>query len=549
MVRRFLTPSRQSFTPPARLHPITPVELNRTEPLSMGMLDLPFALWSWDVDQQAVHGDAMWDSFFGPIAEAAAKPGIGWKAFCKEGAWDDFNHRLRGYLHQAPKIHLHIIVVETGDRTIEYILHGMVIERHDSGAPKRVSGLCRHMYDHEFGPDLDFDLGQQRLEERRKIEAILIKAQRFEGIGKLAGGMAHDLNNLLAPIRMATELLQRKCTDGDVAKYLSIIQASTDRARGVIQQVLSFSRNAVDEGDPRTINPEEVLRDLENIAHETFPKRIETQFVIARDCGHVRITPTSLHQVLLNLLINARDAIPEEGRITVHCRSREFAIGIKLGDRSFEPGRYVCIQVSDTGVGIAPDIRARIFDPFFTTKPKGQGTGLGLASAYGITVQAGGFMDVHSEVGKGSTFTVFLPYIEPPPAAPTAVAESATTPWNYRQLLLVCDDEPLIQTLQPTLEQLGLRVLIAHQTSAALNILRRESGRFSYLLIDVRLRRFAAQSFASEVRGLGSNAALIFMSGDPEGRHFDLYRELGLLLNKPFQNSDLRHVLAAGLKT
>ncbi len=248
--------------------------------------------------------------------------------------------------------------------------------------------------------------------ERRKLEHMLVNAQRFEDIAKLAGDIAHDLNNLLTPIRMATDLLRRKLTDNALDRYIEIIESSTGRARSVIQEILAFSRQA--EGrQPQELEINPVLKELERLVGETFPARIRTEFVLVEPSPRVRMDPTQLHRAVLNILVNARDAIAGEGEIRLRVSLRELGMQVCVGQRCLLPGRYVCISVSDTGCGVPEELRERIFDPFFTTKPKEQGTGLGLASVFGIVARAGGFIDLESTVGVGSTFHIFLPELRP----------------------------------------------------------------------------------------------------------------------------------------
>lgn len=248
-------------------------------------------------------------------------------------------------------------------------------------------------------------------DEREKLEAVLLRAQRFEDIAKLAGDIAHDLNNLLAPIRMSTELLKRKLTDSSVDRYVDIIESSTARARSVIQEILSFSRETEDH-HPEPIDVIPVLRELEQMVRTSFPGRIKVKFLFERPSARVKVDPSQLHRCLLNILVNAKDAIRDKGLITLKTSAQELGFRVCVGGRSLEPGHFLCISITDTGCGIPEAIREQIFDPFFTTKPKEEGTGLGLASAYGIIARSGGFMDVESAIGKGSTFDLFFPYTE-----------------------------------------------------------------------------------------------------------------------------------------
>jgi O-6-methylguanine DNA methyltransferase len=247
-------------------------------------------------------------------------------------------------------------------------------------------------------------------EEMRKFETMLVNAQRFEDTARLAGNIAHDLNNLLAPIRMATELLKRKLEDESVGRYVEIIETSTERARSVIQEILGFSRET--EGSvPRLIEIQPVLQELEKLAGETFPGEIKIEFQYPATAPKVKVDPDQLHRAVLNLLVNARDAIEGTGSIRVWMSTHDLEMRVCVGERCLLPGRYVCVSVSDTGCGIPHEIQDKIFDPFFTTKPKEKGTGLGLASVIGVVTRANGFIDLESEAGSGSTFHIFLPQV------------------------------------------------------------------------------------------------------------------------------------------
>jgi O-6-methylguanine DNA methyltransferase len=253
----------------------------------------------------------------------------------------------------------------------------------------------------------------QDSEDRRKLEAMLVNAQRFEDTAKLAGDIAHDLNNLLAPIRMATELLKRKLDDPSVNRYIEIIETSTSRARSVIQEILAYARESETSGSELIdVNP--LLHELEKMAIDTFRKEIRIEFKYQEDAPLVELDPHQLHRSILNLLVNAEDAISGSGTIKVEVSTQDIEMQVRVGERCMLPGRFVCISVSDTGSGIKPDIRDKIFNPFFTTKPKEKGTGLGLSSVFGIAARAGGYIDLDSVEGEGTSFHLFLPEaIEP----------------------------------------------------------------------------------------------------------------------------------------
>jgi len=248
-------------------------------------------------------------------------------------------------------------------------------------------------------------------EDHRKLEAMLLQAQRVEDIAKLAGDIAHDLNNLLAPIRMATELLKKKSTDPALERYIEIIQTSTGRARSVIQEILAFSRES-ESAECKVMDVNPLLHEIEHMARETFPKTVNLKFDYQEDAPKVKMDPHQLHRSILNLLVNARDAVADNGEITVRVSTHDVEMRVCVGKRCLVPGRYTCISVADNGCGIKKEIRDKIFDPFFTTKPKEKGTGLGLASVFGIVARAGGFIDLETVENEGTTFHIFLPEAE-----------------------------------------------------------------------------------------------------------------------------------------
>ncbi len=247
------------------------------------------------------------------------------------------------------------------------------------------------------------------VEDLHRLEAMLVNAQRFEDTAKLAGSIAHDLNNLLAPIRMATEMLKRKLEDNNsVDRYVEIIETSTGRARSVIQEILTFSRES-EGADVQIINVNPLLRELNSMIRDTLESGVSLEFEYQEGAPLVKLDPHQLHRSLLNLLVNAKDSLNGKGSIKVRVSSHDLEVNVCVANRSISPGRYVCISISDSGCGIGEEIRDKIFTPFFTTKPKEKGTGLGLSSVFGIVSRAGGFIDVESVVGEGSTFHVFLP--------------------------------------------------------------------------------------------------------------------------------------------
>ncbi len=249
-----------------------------------------------------------------------------------------------------------------------------------------------------------------QLVERRELEILLLRSQRFEAIGTLAGGLAHDLNNLLAPIRMACELLKRKNPDADLDRFIEIVQSSNDKARQSIEQIRSFTRGSQD-AQPERFEPARLLPLMRNFAKEQkWPDSIRLRVDAASELPTIHMDPGQLLQALFNLLSNAREAIgSDSGTVELQFSVRNFAEGLRIGYLEFVAGRYLRVDVTDTGPGVPVENHNHIFDPFFSTKPKGSAPGLGLSVAAAVVSQAKGYIDLHSQPGNGARFTLYLP--------------------------------------------------------------------------------------------------------------------------------------------
>ena len=321
--------------------------------------------------------------------------------------------------------------------------------------------------------------------ERSQLEAQLLRAQRMESIGTLASGIAHDLNNVLTPILMGVEILETREQDESRKKRLKTIAVSAQRGADMVKQVLAFARGQ--EGDKTTLQLKHVIREMEKITRETFPKSIEVQAHIAADLRPIQGDATQLHQVLLNLCVNARDAMPTGGRILIEAGNvtlDEAAAKQLLGAL---PGTYVSLRVTDTGTGIPQNIIDRIFEPFFTTKGIGKGTGLGLSTVLSIVKSHGGLLDVASVLGKGTTFTILFP---PADTVATAVecADEQLDLSGKGRLVLVVDDEPIIrEVLESVLTEAGYRVLTAEDGSRGLDVFKQHARDISVVMTDMMM--------------------------------------------------------------
>jgi len=338
--------------------------------------------------------------------------------------------------------------------------------------------------DAEENPKAIFSINTD-LTERKKLEAQFLRAQRMESIGTLAGGIAHDLNNILSPILIGLQLLQTRLPDQDSQRWLNILISNAERGGEMVKQVLSFARGV--SGERINLQPKHLIREVVKMLQETLPKNIRIESKLPNDLGIITGDPTQLHQVLMNLCINARDAMPDGGTLKVAAENTTIDktyVQMQLAART---GDHLWITVSDTGHGIPPKIINQIFDPFFTTKPQGQGTGLGLSTVQGIVKGHGGFINVYSEVGKGSQFSVYLPLAEATNAESSSARRSEIS-FGEGELILVVDDEAAIREIaKGTLENFGYRVLTASDGAEALALYAEHKGEIAVVLTDMMM--------------------------------------------------------------
>jgi PAS domain S-box-containing protein len=323
--------------------------------------------------------------------------------------------------------------------------------------------------------------------QQKKLEDQLLRTQRLDSIGVLAGGIAHDLNNVLAPIMMSSRLLELDPELPSVhRKLVTTILTSTQRAAGLVKQIVTFARGT---GNQRhTVQPIQLLEELRKMLHEILPKSISLRIESESSLRAIQADPTQFHQVLMNLCINARDAMSDGGELTVtaanyHLDKPHLALG-----GEFEPGPYVVFSVTDSGCGMAPEVRERIFDPFFTTKSLGEGTGLGLSTAVGIIKSHGGFIHVQSEPGQGSCFKVFLPAqpeVSPAWGSPETAGQMLR---GNQELILVVDDEPLLREIaEQTLVAFGYRVVTASNGQEAVQCYEERKDEIALVLTDMMM--------------------------------------------------------------
>lgn len=348
--------------------------------------------------------------------------------------------------------------------------------------------------------------------ERKRLEAQFLRAQRMESIGTLASGIAHDLNNVLAPILMSIELLKMDISDPETLETVDTIEASAIRGAAMVKQVLAFARGM--EGERVPVSARRVVRDIRTIVGETLPKAIRVEEEIPEDLWLIRGDPTQIHQVLLNLAVNARDAMPDGGVLSLRAGNVLIDEHFASMEGSLQAGAHVMIEVTDTGTGIPAAAIDRIFEPFFTTKELGRGTGLGLSTAQAIVRSHGGCIMAMSEPGVGSTFRIYLP------ADVSAEEEGHVVllpPELYRgngELILVVDDEAAIRTItQQTLEAFGYRVMTAEDGSEALAVYARNQEEVALVLTDVMMPNLDGLAAIPALRRMNPKVKIIATTG------------------------------------
>jgi PAS domain S-box-containing protein len=351
--------------------------------------------------------------------------------------------------------------------------------------------------------------------EKKKVEGQLLRAQRMESIGTLAGGIAHDLNNVLAPILMSIEILKRNIADERSRRLFGTLEASARRGADMVKQILTFARGV--EGERMLLQPRHLLKDVEKIATETFPKTIQIRTDAASDLWSVSGDATQLHQVLLNLGVNARDAMPHGGVLTLGAANVEIDSDYARLNVDAKLGPYVVLSVTDTGTGMPPAVIEKIFEPFFTTKEVGKGTGLGLSTSHAIVKSHGGFVHVYSEVGKGTVFKVYLPAVRV--ATDRAPVQARELPAGKGELILVVDDEASIREItKETLESYGYRTLVAGDGAEAIALFAGAKKDVCVVLTDMRMPFMDGMATIRALRKLAPTIKVIATSGlDQDG--------------------------------
>lgn len=438
------------------------------------------------------------------------------------------------------------------DNSIRWVLGSGVSIRDAAGNIVRMGGMVRD------------------ITERKQIESQMLRTQRLESIGTLAGGIAHDLNNTLVPILMSTSLLRMKYP-GET-EMIDAVETSAKRAANMVRQLLTFAKGI--EGARLLVKSQYLLAEVEKIIRSTFPKNIQLRIISPANLESILGDATQLHQVLLNLCVNARDAMPYGGTLTLEAENTTLSpdAASALPSAEAKPGRYVVWHVRDTGAGIPPEVLERIFEPFFTTKGPEKGTGLGLSTVIGIVKSHGGFISVDSTPRQGSTFSVYLPVIDsgiavaPGATSPVSTADAialatanaathvmlgsvSRTDTDFRghgETIMVVDDEVAVRNItSAVLRSLDFQVLTCADGAEALAVLAEQRTEPSAIITDMHMPNMDGLTFVLVLRRMLPDAEIIVASGRMEDHEINAFQELGIrtFLDKPFTQKELLEVL------
>lgn len=378
--------------------------------------------------------------------------------------------------------------------------------------------------------------------EKKQLERQFYRAQRLESLGTLASGIAHDLNNVFTPILMISQLLPLKFNDIDrqTQEFFNTLEDTTKRGVDLVKQILTFARGT--EGKHIVLQVGHLLKEVAKIAQQTFPKSIKIVAEISTNTlWSVKADPTQLHQVLMNIAVNARDAMPDGGMLSISAENRFIDRTYAEMNLDAHEGNYIVINIADTGIGIPPEIIDRIFDPFFTTKEVGKGTGLGLSTVLGIVKNHGGFLQVLSALGKGTQFQVYLPAVN---ATTTEVTKDTELFSGNGELVLIVDDESTVrQITKASLEEHNYKTLVASDGIEAIALYAQHSKEICVVLIDMMMPNLDGLNAIRTMKALNSEVKIIASSGLSNNRQQLMALGAKAFLLKPYTAQELLQTL------
>ena len=378
----------------------------------------------------------------------------------------------------------------------------------------------------------------QDISERRQLEGQLRQATKMEAVGRLAGGVAHDFNNILMVIKGHTELLLSVLSPSDhITRKIQQIDRSADRAAALTRQLLAFSRMQVLQ--PQVINLNSVIEEMGRLLPRIIGEDVELVIHARKDLGAIRADAGQMEQVIMNLAVNARDAMPNGGKLLIETCNSDLDHSYASTHPLIRPGSYVQLSVSDNGTGMDAETQTHIFEPFFTTKEKGKGTGLGLATVYGIVKQSGGFIWVYSELGKGTTFKIYLPCVDQTEEVPSIPKHVIEVPNGTETVLLTEDEQDVREIARQFLESGGYHVIEAKDASDAIRLASENNGNIDLLVTDMVMPGLSGQELAARLQTDHPGLCVVFMSGYSEHAATEMAQAdpSVRLLTKPFSRA------------
>jgi signal transduction histidine kinase len=389
----------------------------------------------------------------------------------------------------------------------------------------------------------------QDVSARHLLEQQFRQAQKMEAVGRLAGGVAHDFNNLLMVIKGHTELLRDAISPTDqLSKKVEQIERAADRATSLTRQLLAFSRMQVLQ--PRVMNLNEVVEDMGRLLPRLIGEDIDLEIRTAKNLGAIKADASQMEQVIMNLAVNARDAMPDGGRLLIETSNEELDSAYNTVHPIVRQGSYILLAVSDNGAGMNAQTQAHIFEPFFTTKAQGKGTGLGLATVYGVVKQSGGFIWVYSELGKGTSFKIYLPRVDQPVVKSVSTQFVSEVPRGTETILLAEDEQDVREVAKEFLESGGYTVIQARDGAEALKLEETHQGSIGLLITDMVMPGMNGQELAGRLQQKRAGLQTLYMSGYSERAAAESAQGNSSirLLTKPFSRTALLRTVHEILK-
>jgi nitrogen-specific signal transduction histidine kinase/ActR/RegA family two-component response regulator len=379
------------------------------------------------------------------------------------------------------------------------------------------------------------ELIAEDITDRRQLEEQLRQAQKMDAVGRLAGGVAHDFNNLLMVIKGHTELLLNVLPPSDhIAHKIEQIDRSADRAAALTRQLLAFSRMQVLQ--LQVINLNSIVEEMGKLLPRLIGEDIELVVRADQKLGAIRADASQMEQIIMNLAVNSRDAMPNGGKLVIETKNADLDQTYTASHPLMKPGAYIQLTVSDSGCGMDAETQSHIFEPFFTTKEKGKGTGLGLATVYGIVKQSGGFIWVYSELGKGTSFKIYIPRVDQAEDHPGAPKPTAEVPTGTETVLLTEDEQDVREIAREFLESGGYKVVEAKDAADAIELARQHNGAIDLLVTDMVMPGMTGQELAVHLQREYPGLCVVFMSGYSEHAATEMANAdpSVRLLSKPF---------------